>query len=180
MKLLKISILLLWLLGSTHHAHAHTSGRSQLTEKETSLLYSELKSIRVFGLIATSLLGDAEKLGLNENELTEYAKTLLKRYFGESKYEDICRDSEKFLALVASRDKSIGNMTIRVWVIVDEHPVVYHVKCDAGNFDNPSIWSDEVLGHGSIKTTPQAIKDILSEMIQLLAVTFFKIQGRTL
>jgi len=180
MKLVKIFIVLLWLLGSGCHAHANTSGLSQLTEKETSLLYSELKSIRVFGLIATSLLGDAEKLGLKENELTEYAKTCFRKYFGESKYEDICRDSEKFLTLVASRDKNIGNMTIRVWVIGDEYPIVYHVKCDAGNFDNPSIWSDEVLGHGSNKTTPQTIKDILNEMIQLLAVTFFKVQGRTL
>jgi hypothetical protein len=180
MKLNRLLILLIWLFASCQQAHAQRSESPRLTDRETSLLFGELKEVRVFGIIAVSLVGDADKIGLDEDDLTNQAKTCFKKYFGEKKLEDISKDSEKFLKLVSSRDKTIGNITFRVWVIGDGYPVAYHVRCEAGNFSNPSIWTDEVLGHGSRETTPRAIRDILDEMMKVLSAAFLKIHGQSM
>jgi hypothetical protein len=178
MKLSRVLITLVFIVAPSFLAHAQGTESPPLTDKEMSLLFGEFKAVRVFGMIAVDLVGDAEKIGLNEGELTNYVKESFKKHFGATKYEDISKDSEKFLSLVTSRDKTVGNITMRIWVIGDEYPIVYHVRCDAGNFHNPSIWTDEVLGHGSRKTTPEAIMNVLDEMMRLLAATYFKVQGQ--
>jgi len=94
--------------------------------------------------------------------------------------EDLGKDSERFLHLLTTRDKTVGNITIRVWVVGKEYPLAYHVRLDAGNFSNPSIWSEEVLGHGSSKTVPAAIHKILDEMMRMFSRVFFQVRGQEL
>jgi len=154
---------------------SHTSG---LTDREVNILYGEFKELRSFGVIAASTVGDAGLIGLDETALTSFLKAKFKEYFGESFYDDVTRDSRKFLSLLSSKDKNIGNMTSRVWVIADDDLVIYHVKSDAGNFDNPSIWNEEVLGHGTKATSSAAIRRILDEMMKELATSFFRVRGR--
>jgi hypothetical protein len=180
MKLNSLFAVLLFFFASCEYAHAQRNESLMLTERETTLLFGEFKDVRAFGIIAVSLVGDAEKIGLGEGELTDNARECFKKYFGDKKLDDVSRDSARFLNLVSSRDKSIGNITFRIWVIGDDYPIAYHVRCEAGNFSNPSIWTDEVLGHGSKATTPQAIREILDEMTKVLAMAFFKVQGQSM
>jgi len=71
-------------------------------------------------------------------------------------------------------------MTVRIWVVGNDYPVAYHVRLDAGNFGDPSIWSEEILGHGSAKTAPGAIRKILDEMMKMFSHVFFQVRGRDL
>ena len=152
----------------------------QFTDREARLLFRDFKEINSFGIIAVSLVGDAEKIGLSESDLTNYLKSTFKDCFPGVKYEDVSKDSRRFLTLVSSRDKKVGNITFRVWVVGDDYPVAYHIKCDAGNFENPAIWTDEILGHGSRKTAPDAIKEIMNEMMKTLSVNYYKVRAQAM
>lgn len=150
---------------------------SQLSDHQARLLFRDFREIKSFGILAVSLVGDAEKIGLNEADLTDCVKAAFKDYFPGIKYEDISTDPEKFMALAASREKKIGNITFRVWVVGEDQPVAYHVRCDAGNFDNPAVRTDETLGHGSRKTAPDAIREVINEMMKSLSVDFFRVRA---
>ncbi|MBP8646319.1 MAG: hypothetical protein KBH99_09395 [Syntrophobacteraceae bacterium] len=154
--------------------------RNDLTDKEAFLLYGEFREIQSFGLIAVSLVGDFEGTDLNEKELLVYVRTKFREHFPGVRLEDLGKDSERFLHLLTTRDKTVGNITIRVWVVGKEYPLAYHVRLDAGNFNNPSIWSEEVLGHGSGKTVPAAIHKILDEMMRMFSRVFFQVRGQEL
>jgi len=159
---------------------ANQGGSFCLAGKEAVFFQKDFKEIRSFGMIALSLVGDAEKIGLDEHELTAHVKELFKTYFVGIAYDDVSKNSKKFWDLVSTRDKKVGNITFRVWVVGDDFPVAYHIKCDAGNFDNPAIWTDEILGHGSKKTAPGAIREILDEMVRDLAANFFKARAQAM
>ncbi|GEM_PF-1418026 len=151
-----------------------------LTDKEALILYGEFRQIQSFGLIAVSLVGDAVGIGLDQKELTDYLRTKFRTYLPGVRLEDVAENTDRFLRLVADRDRTIGNVTVRIWVIGNEYPVAYHVRFDAGNFSDPAIWSEEILGHGSSKTAPGAIRKILDEMMQMFSRTFFQVRGREL
>jgi hypothetical protein len=153
-------------------ALAENSASTELTDKEVQLLYADLRQIGSIGLVALSLVGDAEKIGLNEKELNNFVKERFRAHFKSMPFEDVSKDTSKFLSLVGSRDRKVGNITLRVWVVGDEFPLAYHVRGDAGNFENPAIWTEEILGHGSKKTAPDAIKEIIDEMMRNLSVIF--------
>ncbi len=157
---------------------AQQSTAPDLSPRQLSLLYGDFKALRSFGLVAVSLAGDAESIGLNEKELTNYVKLKFKEHLGSIKLDDTSRSSQKFLALVATKERSVGNMTFRVWVVGEDYPLAYHVRCDAGNFENPSIWTEEILGHGSKKTLPDAIRNIINEMIKEFARIFTTVRGQ--
>ncbi len=137
-----------------------------LTDREVTLLFGEFREVQSFAMIAVSLVGDAEKIGLDAEELTRYAKSQFKNHFSRIRYEDVSKDSGRS-----------GNLTFRVWVVGREYPVVYHIRCDAGNFENPAIYTEEVMGHSSPGAASEAIKTILGEMIREFSVIFFRARG---
>ena len=161
-------------------AFAQESDVPQLNDRQARFLFRDFKEINSFGIIAVALVGDAEKIGLSESELTDCAKAAFKDYFPGIPYEDISRDSKKFLAHVSARDKRVGNITFRVWVVGEDYPVAYHIKCDAGNFDNPAIWTEEILGHGSKKTAPDAIKEIIRDMMKTASIDFHRVRAQAM
>ncbi|MCU0574190.1 MAG: hypothetical protein MUC41_14515 [Syntrophobacteraceae bacterium] len=147
-------------------------------EKAARFLYGEFREVRSFGMIAVSLVGQAEQLGLRTEEVTRHARNRFRDYFSGVRLEDISSDSRKFLALMLSRDRTVGNITFRIWVLGDELPIVYHIKCDAGNFDNPSIWTEEALGHASGANLQETVLGIVDEMLKTLAVAFMKVRAQ--
>ncbi|MFP5213721.1 MAG: hypothetical protein ACLGPL_10105 [Acidobacteriota bacterium] len=176
----KVVALALAVLIATGPALAWGGGGEGLSDKEVRLLFGELGEVKSFGVIAVSLVGDAEKIGLREKDLTDHLKSGFRANFKGVPFEDISRNSGKFLALTASGDRSVGNMAFRVWVIGTEYPIVYHIRCDAGNFLHPSIYTDEILGHGSPNTTPDAIRQILDEMMQDFSSCFTRVRSKSL
>lgn len=140
---------------------------------DPGIIYRSLKEISSFGIVAVSLVGDAHEAGLNEDEVSKFIHDKFKGYFAGFPYEDLSKDSSRFWSLVLSRERKVGNVTFRVWVVGKDYPIAYHIRCDAGNFENPSIWSEEILGHGSKANTRDAIMQILDEMMRNFATTFF-------
>jgi hypothetical protein len=151
---------------------------AQDQEQAARLLYREFRDVKTFGMIAVSLVGQAEQIGLKTDEMTRHAKTRFRDYFSGVRLEDISGDSNQFLSLLLKRDKTVGNITFRIWVLGEEYPLVYHIKCDAGNFDNPSIWTEEALGHGTKAGLKESIPAIIDEMLKTLAVAFFKVRAQ--
>jgi hypothetical protein len=147
-------------------------------EGAARFLYREFRDVKTFGMIAVSLVGQAEQIGLKTEEMTQHAKAKFREYFSGVRLEDISGDSSQFLSLLLKRDRTVGNITFRIWVLGEEYPLVYHIKCDAGNFDNPSIWTEETLGHGTKTGLKESIPAIMDEMLKTLAVAFFKVKAQ--
>lgn len=162
---------------TTHVCHSE-SGSTPDPEQTARFLYREFREVKAFAMIAVSLVGQTETIGLKTDEVTQFAKSKFKDYFANVELEDIAGDSKRFLAMVLSREKTMGNITFRVWVVGEDYPIVYHVKCDAGNFDNPSVWTEEILGHGTKGNARDAIMGLVDEMMKTLAVAFFKVKAR--
>jgi len=117
--------------------------------------------------------GDAEKVGLNDQDLTEYARLRFRNNFSSVVYEEV---SDKELKTLST--EKIGVISCRVWVVGENYPLAYHVKCDEGNFKNSSIWSDEVLGYGAKSNSQETVKKSINEMMEKLALTYFKVKGK--
>ena len=154
-------------------AFSQNSRLEGLTDREIKLLYGEFKTVRTFGLIAVSLVGDAAQFGLTADTLKNRIKEQFKNDFCSVEYRDLTEDPQRFAKLLAARDPHIGSITFRIWVVGDTTALAYHVRCDAGTFRNFSIWSEEVLGHGTKESLPHTIDDILAEMMKQLSVNFF-------
>lgn len=169
--------LLITLLFSTP-AFAQDSGPAGLTDREIQLLYGEFKKVRTFGLIAVSLVGDAERIGLDSRSIKKYIQEQFKKDFCKVTYQDLTDDPRRFAKLLAAQDPKIGTISFRIWVVGGSSVLAYHVRCDAGSFRNLSIWSEEVLGHGTQATAAQTINEIIAEMMHQLAINFFKARGQ--
>jgi hypothetical protein len=177
MKFTTLTILILLLFSFVPPIFAQNEDTLELTDEEIELLFGYFKEIRGFGIISLSLLGDAEKVGLDESQLDAFLYARFDAYFCNTQLQDLSLNPARLAAAIANRDKTVGIITFRVWVIGEEYPLAYHVKCDAGSFENPSIWTEEVLGHGSKKNAPETIKEILDELMQQLANNFLKARG---
>jgi hypothetical protein len=147
-------------------------------EQAVRFLYREFRQVKSFAMIAVSLVGETDKAGLKTDEVTKYARSKFEEYFSGIRLEDVSTGSKRFMALALSRERTVGNIAFRIWVLGENYPIVYHVRCDAGNFNNPSVWTDESLGHASLGNTREAILKIIDEMMKTLAVAFFKVRAQ--
>jgi hypothetical protein len=177
MKFAAIATLLLFLCCLVPPAFAQNEDSQELSDEEVQLLFGYFKEIRAFGLISLSLLEDAEKIGLNEAQLDAYLYARFNSTFCKTRFDDLSVNPARLAAAIANRDKTVGIITFRVWVIGEDYPLAYHVRCDAGSFENPSVWTEEVLGHGSKKNAPETIMQILDELMQQLAKNFLQARG---
>lgn len=177
MKVIWLAVLLFFQFTLAATAATPTHQSSELTDEEARLFYGLFKDVKKFGLISVSLVGDAQKIGLNELELTQLMDDKFRSTFCNIDYEDLTQAPERLAAAIGKRDRQIGLITFRVWVMGTDYPLAYHVRCDAGNFENPAIWTEEVLGHGSKRTAPAAIREIMSELMRQLAANFLKARG---
>lgn len=177
MKVIWLAALLVLQFLTAATASIHTHQSSSLTDEEVRLFYGLFKDIKRFGLISVSLVGDAQKIGLNELELTQLMDDKFRSTFCNIEYEDLTQTPKKLAAAIGGRDGQIGIISFRVWVMGTDYPIAYHVRCDAGSFENPAIWTEEVLGHGSKRTAHTAIKEIMAELMRQLATNFLKARG---
>jgi hypothetical protein len=77
--------------------------------------------------------------------------------------------------------KKIGFLWFTVWVVGDVYPIAYHVDSRMGNMlygvDKGAV-SKAVLGCGSRSNVPDAIKDSIKNLVEGMAITFFKARGK--
>lgn len=141
------------------------------------ILYSDFKEIESFGYIHVKVQGErAAMIGLNNAELTDYAKLKYKNNFSEIEFKEITAE-ESSLYQEESKAKKVGSIWFRIWVVGEGNPIAYYIECKAGNYDNYEIWSDEVLGICNEREINQICRNEINRMIENLAITFFKVRG---
>lgn len=130
------------------------------------------RHIKNFGNIGVLLNGeDAEKIGLTDKELTDYARLKFKNNFANIKYED----KSLYEIQTMTEALEIGRLWFSVLVVGDDYPIAYHIQCVAGSYGSGPIWSGGKIGYGSKKTVPDTIKEAISKLTEELAIDFFKV-----
>jgi len=139
------------------------------------MLYRDFKDIESFGYIMVFFQGkDTKKIGLNEYELTDYVKLSFKSNFGKMKYKNMSIERFPSIYYNEAEAKKTGRIICWVWVVGTDYPIAYHIRCEAGNFKDFSIWSDAVLGYSSKRNVLDDVRKGLDKMMERLAIDFFK------
>ena len=137
------------------------------------LFYQDFNEIKILDKDMTyvSISGDAEKIGLDANELTDYLRLSVKKNFANIKLEDAPFDKYE--------PEQKGRIEMTVWVVGEDYPVAYYTRAKLRNFTSLHcvIWEDERLGFGSKDDVPDSIKNCIDNITKDLAVDFFTVRG---
>ncbi len=116
---------------------------------------------------------EAKKIGIDENELTDYLKLIIKNNFASIRMER--PDFDKYTR------KQVGVLVFRVMVTGDNFPIVYHLRCRFQHLDyaqgDAVIWEAEKLGYGSKDNVLDTIKKSIDRQVEELAILFYKVRG---
>jgi len=150
-------------------------------------LYPRFSKIQGFSYIGVYLIGNAEKIGLSENELTDYIKLKFRNNF---RGIQLLTTDQALKISGKGRGEQLGYIVVEVFTVGDtDYPVAYHVQCRAGNlryyFDNyPAalmqhsiIWERPSLGFCKKIDVLKNIKESITFLIEDLAINFFKARG---
>jgi len=137
-----------------------------------SFFYSGFKTIERFGLISVSLDGSAEKIGLKKEDLTDYLRLRFKNSFAGMWF----KEPENLWETIQNKEKAakIGDIHVNVWTVGDDFPIAYHIAINAGNLANGREYENAFLGYGSKRNVPDSVRESISQLIDDLAVAFFK------
>lgn len=141
-------------------------------KKERYRDFIDIKSLYKKTTCVWLLLGDAEKIGLDKKELTDYLRLKIKNNFANISFEG-----------KGSPGKQLGYISLRVHVVGDNYPVAYHLKYQfrhtgSPQIDDSVIWENDImLGYGSKDTVPDMIREDIDTVIRELAILFFKVRG---
>ena len=132
--------------------------------------YNRFKAIEKFAPVNISLLGSAEKIGLNEDELADYLMLRFKNSYPGIEFkkptaEDIIKGE-------------LGYITVRVWTIGDDNPIACYIQIIAGiSSRDGELYQNELLGYDSRKTIHGSVKETISKLVDGFATSFFKARG---
>lgn len=155
-------------------------GEIDTDDLNTTLFYQftdrDFLEIKVFNKQLTRVIfeeEDAKSIGLDEKELTDYLRLRIRNNFANIKIEE--PDFDKYT------EKQIGLILLRVWVVGNDYPVLFHLGCRFYHSDfsqgNTLIWEKEMMRYGSRDNVPDKIKKVIDGLIQDLAILFFKVRG---
>ena len=150
--------------------------KEAISEKFLKYTYNDFKKIERFGVISIECGGDAEKIGLSEKSLTDYAKLRYKNNFGNFTFKEPTPE-ERSIYYDKAKGEKVGQIWFTIWAVGDDYPIAYYIRCTAGNYDRNDIWKNEVLGYGSKNNVPDTVKKAIDLMMEKLAIDFFKARG---
>ena len=137
------------------------------------LFYQDFKVIKILDKEMTyvSISGDAKKIGLDADELTDYLRLSVEKNFTSIKLEDAPFDKYE--------PEQKGRIEVTAWIVGEDYPVVYYVRGKLRNFSSLQcvIWEDERLGLGSKGDVPDSIKKCIDGIVKDLATDFFTVRG---
>jgi len=137
-----------------------------------SSLYSGFKSVEKFGRLNISLEGSAEKIGLKKNDLVDYLRLQFTNSFRGMAYKDVENISE--MSKDKEKAKTIAVIHIKIWTVGDVYPIAYHIEINAGNLANMREYEAAILGYGSKRNVPESVRTSIAQLVDDLAITFFK------
>ncbi len=151
---------------------------SEVVQLLHQMMYSDLVSIEYFGTLRIHFVGDgAEKIGLDQDDLTDYLKLRFKNNFASIPYKG---DIEDFSELLDNDEEAAkyGELTVTVWIEGEDYPVVYHIEIDVGAFPaGGGRYKNANLGYGSEESVPDAVKKSIGSLVEDAALAFFKTRG---
>lgn len=138
-------------------------------------LYGGFKTVQTFGHVDVQISGDAEKIGLNKNELKDLLLLKFKNNFADIPYKEDPNWPQKV------KDKElaqkVGIIYMKVWIVGDDYPIAYHLSFDAGNLSSVRFYEDALLGYGNRENVPETVKKTIDQFVERVAITFFKVRG---
>jgi hypothetical protein len=146
--------------------------KTSIDEQFDRLIYEDFKKIKIFGPLIVLFEGDAEKIGLNKNDLTDFLKLKVKNNFAGFQIKTIDRsDLEKSIS------PTIGRIVVSVWVVGTDYPVAFHIEIQAGSLNKFDIYEKAILGYGSKNNVPNTIKKVIGDLIEAFAIKFYKVRS---
>lgn len=140
-----------------------------------SYLYSGFKTIKNFSSIDVYLRGTAEEIGLSKEDLTNYLRLRFKNSFANTSYKKT--SFEKIMEENKEKQSDRGDISIIVWTVGDDYPIAFHIEISAGNYSNLGQYETAILGYGSEQKITESVKESISELVDDLAIAYFKARG---
>ncbi|MFW5795206.1 MAG: hypothetical protein ACOCV1_06945 [Bacillota bacterium] len=195
MKNLKIIVLSLVIIFFSFVVQANTMSDDNFTR----LVYSGLKNIEQLYLVNVNVQGnenifengksmgiltDNDEMIYNQNykskKLSDYLKLKIKNNMTDINIMTK-KEYDNWLANIgdySNKEKNkLGRFFIRVWLIGDSYPVVYHVRATFGSFTNVDIWSQEYLGYTNSSNIEKVTKDLIIKLVEEASITYLKVIG---
>ncbi len=115
---------------------------------------------------------DARKIGLDATALTDYLRLKVKDNFADIGF-----------AKRGTTVNEMGYIETRVWVIGNSDTIAFHIKAGFSSFYTindttkiEEVTMEERLGYGSRNNVPDGIKTTIGEMVEKLAIKFYKVR----
>ena len=99
------------------------------------------------------------------------------------KYEnittDLSKESERWFETMSYHvnEEDTGVIQFIVRTVGDDYPVAYYLKCEFGILGHGTIWESDALGYASRDKMLGIVKKTIDEMIEELAIIFYKVRG---
>ena len=136
--------------------------------------------VEKFIAVSVSLLSDVE-LGLDEQELEDYAKLRFKNSFAAIEFDRELSESVFEDFSPEEKDAVHGVIIFRVWTVGTDYPIAYHISIMAGTlgpgYYNPDRHTNAYLGCCSKTDLMDVVKESIDSLMEDFAIEFFKARG---
>lgn len=133
--------------------------------------FGGLESLERFVAVSVSVEGSAEKIGLDKDLLTDYARLRFRNSFVDMKIE-------KTVKIIDEQRSEAGIIYIKIKTSGEDYPIAYYVSCNAISFSSEFLLEFSCLGVTSKNEAPNTVKVAISNLMDRLAIRFFKDKGK--
>lgn len=133
--------------------------------------FGGLGSLERFVAVSVSVEGSTDIIGLDKNLLTDYARLRFRNSF-------VGMNLEKTIKIIDEQRSKTGIVYIKIKTVGDDYPIAYYVSCNAITFSSEFLLELSCLGVTSKNDAPNTIRDAISNLMDSLAIRFFKDKGK--
>ena len=161
---------------------------------EPANLYSALIPIEEFVNISVFFSGSADNVGLNKNELEDFARLKFKNNFSGIKYRHLPLNSPEIARAIGAKiggwagigaalndekeqEKKLGIISIRMLTSGYAYPIACHITFTGGSLQDLKSYQIEFSGTVSRQTIKEKVKIAINEAMEGMAIAFFKARG---
>ncbi|MCP4683006.1 MAG: hypothetical protein GY864_11790 [Desulfobacterales bacterium] len=132
--------------------------------------FNGLEQIERFAAVSVSLEGSAEKMGLDEKHLADYARLRFRNTFSDM-------NLEKSIKIIDEERSETGIIYIKIYTTRVDSIIAYHVFYNVATFSSEFLIDMSCLGIASQNEAPNKIKKAISGLMDRLAIRFHKDKG---
>jgi hypothetical protein len=136
--------------------------------------------VEKFIAVSVTLLSDDE-LGLDEQELDDYAALRFKNSFAAIKFDRELSESSFVDFPPEEKDAVHGVIMFKVWTVGIDYPIAYHISIMAGTIgpgdSNTDRHTNAYLGNCGKTDVMDIVKECIDSLMEDFAIEFFKARG---